>query len=112
MRFAIPREVAMQESDDWEGRPPFANRMKGMTASEIRELLKILDQPDVISFAGSIPDPALFPVSEIDRFSRRILGAADTARSALQYTAIFSQRRFRAAAPVAGVAYGEPRSAL
>ena len=76
----------MQESDDWEGRPPFANRMKGMTASEIRELLKILDQPDVISFAGGIPDPALFPVSEIDRFSRRILGAADTARSALQYS--------------------------
>ena len=86
MRFAISREVAMQESDDWEGRPPFANRMKGMTASEIRELLKILDQPDVISFAGGIPDPALFPVSEIDRFSRRILGAADTARSALQYS--------------------------
>ena len=76
----------MQESDDWEGRPPFANRMKGMTASEIRELLKILDQPDVISFAGGIPDPALFPVAEIDRFSRRILGAADTARSALQYS--------------------------
>ena len=86
MRFAIPREVAMQESDDWEGRPPFANRMKGMTASEIRELLKILDQPDVISFAGGIPDPALFPVAEIDWFSRRILGAADTARSALQYS--------------------------
>ena len=109
MRFAIPREVAMQESDDWEGPPPFANRMKGMTASEIRELLKILDQPDVISFAGGIPDPALFPVAEIDRFSRRILGAADTARSALQYSV---QRRFRAAAPVAGVAHGEPRSAL
>ena len=59
----------MQESDDGEGPPPFANRMKGMTASEIRELLKILDQPDVISFAGGIPDPALFPVAEIDRFS-------------------------------------------
>jgi len=51
--------------------------------SEIRELLKILDQPDD---AGGIPDPALFPVAEIDWFSRRILGAADTARSALQYS--------------------------
>ena len=92
MRFAIPREVAMQESDDWEGPPPFANRMKGMTASEIRELLKILDQPDVISFAGGIPDPALFPVAEIDRFSRRILGAADTARSALLGTSLLILR--------------------
>ncbi|MBR9842049.1 MAG: PLP-dependent aminotransferase family protein, partial [Rhodobacteraceae bacterium] len=39
----------------------FAERAERMKASEIRELLKILDQPDVISFAGGIPDPALFP---------------------------------------------------
>ena len=32
-----------------------------MRASEFRELLKLLDQPDVISFAGGVPDPALFP---------------------------------------------------
>ena len=109
MRFAIPREVAMQESDDWEGRPPFANRMKGMTASEIRELLKILDQPDVISLAGGIPDPALFPVAEIDSVQSPHTGRCGHGSIG---TAIFSQRRFRAAAPVAGVAHGEPRSAL
>src|SRR5947208_1795735 len=40
---------------------PFARRMDGMKASEIRELLKLVDQPQVISFAGGIPDPALFP---------------------------------------------------
>jgi DNA-binding transcriptional MocR family regulator len=34
--------------------------MDGMKASEIRELLKLVDRPDVISFAGGIPDPALF----------------------------------------------------
>jgi DNA-binding transcriptional MocR family regulator len=39
----------------------FATRAERMKASEIRELLKLLDQPDVISFAGGIPDPALFP---------------------------------------------------
>ncbi|GAA3866760.1 PLP-dependent aminotransferase family protein [Celeribacter arenosi] len=39
----------------------FADRTERMTASEIRELLKLLDQPDIISFAGGIPDPALFP---------------------------------------------------
>ena len=45
---------------DWKD--IFARRMDNMKASEIRELLKLLDQPDVISFAGGIPDPALFPV--------------------------------------------------
>lgn len=39
----------------------FATRMERMKASEIRELLKLLEQPDIISFAGGIPDPALFP---------------------------------------------------
>jgi len=39
----------------------FATRTSRMKASEIRELLKLLDQPDIISFAGGIPDPDLFP---------------------------------------------------
>ena len=48
---------------DWTSH--YAERAKRMTASEIRELLKVLDQPDLISFAGGIPDPALFPMAEI-----------------------------------------------
>lgn len=39
----------------------YAARTQRMTASEIRELLKLVDRPDIISFAGGIPDPALFP---------------------------------------------------
>ena len=39
----------------------FAKRVARMKASEIRELLKLLDQPGMMSFAGGIPDPALFP---------------------------------------------------
>ncbi len=42
----------------------FATRMNRMKASEIRELLKLLEQPDIISFAGGIPDPALFPTDD------------------------------------------------
>ena len=38
-----------------------ATRTSRMKASEIRELLKLLDQPAIISFAGGIPDPKLFP---------------------------------------------------
>lgn len=48
---------------EWE--PRYAARAERMRASEIRELLKILDQPGVISFAGGIPDPALFPTAEV-----------------------------------------------
>ena len=44
---------------DWS--QVLATRNARMKASEIRELLKLLDQPDIISFAGGIPDPALFP---------------------------------------------------
>ncbi|MDE4132950.1 PLP-dependent aminotransferase family protein [Phaeobacter sp. QD34_3] len=39
----------------------FASRALRMKASEIRELLKLLDQPGILSFAGGIPDPSLFP---------------------------------------------------
>src|SRR3954466_2804629 len=47
---------------DWEH--IFATRSSRMKASEIRELLKLLEQPDIISFAGGIPDPALLPAEE------------------------------------------------
>ena len=47
---------------EWE--PRYAGRAERMRASEIRELLKLLDQPGVTSFAGGIPDPALFPIQE------------------------------------------------
>ena len=55
-----------------------------MKASEIRELLKLLDQPDIISFAGGIPDPALFPVEAVTDAYAAVLGGADSG-SALQY---------------------------
>lgn len=61
-----------------------ASRSSRMKASEIRELLKLLDQPDIISFAGGIPDPALFPSQAIADAYASVLGSADAA-SALQY---------------------------
>jgi DNA-binding transcriptional MocR family regulator len=57
-----------------------------MQASEIRELLKLLDQPDIISFAGGIPDPALFPHHEIAAAYQRILGDPQRSAVALQYS--------------------------
>ena len=63
----------------------FATRMQRMKASEIRELLKLLDQPDIISFAGGIPDPALFPTQA---FQAALADALSPTRqaTALQYS--------------------------
>jgi DNA-binding transcriptional MocR family regulator len=63
----------------------FASRTSRMKASEIRELLKLLDQPDIISFAGGIPDPALFPAAEFQTAIADIL-SGPRAESALQYS--------------------------
>lgn len=78
---------------DWDQR--YAARARGMVASEIRELLKLLDQPDIISFAGGIPDPALFPVAAIDAAHRRILGDPVRAAAALQYSPSEGYRALR-----------------
>ena len=63
----------------------FASRTNRMKASEIRELLKLLDQPDIISFAGGIPDPALFPAAEFQAAISDIL-SGPRAEAALQYS--------------------------
>lgn len=71
-------------SVDWS--QVFATRSERMRASEIRELLKLLDQPDIISFAGGIPDPKLFPVEAIRKAQDDILADPVTAAQALQYS--------------------------
>lgn len=68
---------------DWEH--VFATRSKRMRASEIRELLKLLDRPDIISFAGGIPDPALFPKDVFAESYARVL-TSEGANTALQYS--------------------------
>lgn len=62
----------------------YASRASRMGASEIRELLKLLDQPDVISFAGGIPNPDLFPAAELAGAYAAAIGNA--AAGALQYS--------------------------
>ncbi|QEL27425.1 PLP-dependent aminotransferase family protein (plasmid) [Bosea sp. F3-2] len=63
----------------------FANRADGMQASEIRELLKLLDRPDITSFAGGIPDPSLFPTEAFAAAYRDAL-TGTAAGAALQYS--------------------------
>lgn len=63
----------------------FASRISRMKASEIRELLKLLNQPDIISFAGGIPDPALFPAEAFSAAYGSILTGGSKGE-ALQYS--------------------------
>ena len=56
---------------DWEHR--LAQRTRRMESSVIREMLKFTTQPDVISFAGGLPAPELFPVREFQEACRHIL---------------------------------------
>ena len=46
----------------WKHR--YAKRMRGMSSSAIRELLKLTQLSDIIPFAGGLPAPELFPVEE------------------------------------------------
>lgn len=58
--------------------------MSYIKASEIREILKVTEQEDVISFAGGLPAPELFPIKEINEINQIVLKEAGT--KALQYT--------------------------
>ncbi len=61
----------------------FAERTKEMKASEVRELLKLLQMPDMISFAGGFPNPETFPAELIKDIVCEVL-KKDGAQS-LQY---------------------------
>lgn len=61
-----------------------SNRMGHLKASEIRELLKVTEQPGVISFAGGFPAPELFPLDEVRKALTRVLN--ESGRAALQYS--------------------------
>jgi DNA-binding transcriptional MocR family regulator len=66
--------------------PAYSRRARGMRASEIRELLKLVERPDIISFAGGIPDPALFPAEAAAEAYRRAIESPERAAGAMQYS--------------------------
>jgi 2-aminoadipate transaminase len=66
----------------WRDR--YAQRTQRMTGSVVRELLKLTTQPDVISFAGGLPAPELFPIDEFRAAADTVLKTMG--RRALQYS--------------------------
>ncbi|MEN4099816.1 MAG: aminotransferase, partial [Anaerolineaceae bacterium] len=65
----------------WDHR--YAQRTQRMKSSAIRELLKLTQQPDIISFGGGLPAPDVFPVEEVSAACQKVL--RDNGASALQY---------------------------
>jgi 2-aminoadipate transaminase len=66
----------------WEYR--YANRTRRMGSSVIRELLKLTEQPDIISFGGGLPAPEVFPVKQFQAACNNVLER--DAAQALQYS--------------------------
>ncbi|AOZ07153.1 PLP-dependent aminotransferase family protein [Cupriavidus malaysiensis] len=62
-----------------------SRRAQQLTSSAIREILKVTERPEVISFAGGLPSPATFPVAEMEAAVARVF--ADNPQAALQYAA-------------------------
>lgn len=61
----------------------FASRVDLLKPSDIREILKLTENPRVISFAGGVPDSAFFPIEELKEISRLVL--EEKGRKVLQY---------------------------
>jgi 2-aminoadipate transaminase len=61
----------------------YSKNALNMKRSEIRELLKVTRQPDIISFAGGLPGPETFPVKEIENIACNVL--REKGALALQY---------------------------
>ena len=51
----------------------FSKLAAEMKASEIRELLKLTEREEIISFAGGLPDPHAFPVKEVGEICEHVL---------------------------------------
>lgn len=75
----------------WEYR--YAHRIQKMESSVIRELLKLTVQPDVISFAGGLPAPEVFPVDEFREACNHVL--EHFGPQALQYSTTEGYRPLR-----------------
>ena len=62
----------------------FADRMYKVHKSFIREILKVTEDPSIISFAGGLPNPKSFPVSAVSAAAVKVL--EECGETALQYS--------------------------
>lgn len=70
-----------EQATRWNDR--YALRAQRLSSSAIRELLKYTQRPGIISFAGGLPAPEVFPFEEVRAATERVL--KDHGNLALQY---------------------------
>lgn len=63
---------------------PFARRMNKIPRSFVREILKVTEYPEIISFAGGLPNPQSFPIDAIKDATSKVL--TEKGENALQYS--------------------------
>ncbi len=63
----------------------FAKRSEGINSSFIRDILNLTKNKDIISFAGGLPNPELFPTDEFASAAENILKDPKLSKEALQY---------------------------
>ena len=71
----------------------YAKRMMVEGGSEISDILALTAKPEVISFAGGLPAPELFPVEDMERMANEVL--EEVGRVALQYSSAQGFPKFR-----------------
>ncbi|HDQ16186.1 MAG TPA: PLP-dependent aminotransferase family protein, partial [Bacteroidetes bacterium] len=71
----------------------FSSSAKGMKRSAIREVLKLTQREDIISFAGGLPAPESFPIEDIKRIAVKVLDRDQS--KALQYGATEGENELR-----------------
>jgi 2-aminoadipate transaminase len=62
----------------------YALRTRRMQSSVVRELLKLIERPDLISFAGGLPAPEVFPIEQFREAAERVL--SQSGPQSLQYS--------------------------
>lgn len=82
--FLRKEEAAKQDKRKGErNMVNFADRMSQLKASEIREFMALTAKPDIISFAGGMPAPELFPIDQVIEATTAVL--KENGQEALQY---------------------------
>lgn len=71
----------------------FADRMSKTPRSFVREILKVTENPKIISFGGGLPNPESFPVESISKAVNKVL--SEDGKNVLQYSTTEGYRPLR-----------------
>jgi len=82
MRMKRPAEVSKAAEQREDSAPPLADRITTLRRSLLREMVGVVSRPGILSLAGGLPDPDLFPTTHYAAAMASVLAKDDRA---LQY---------------------------